>query len=264
MESALAGGVCGGVEATVTYPAEYAKTQLQLRASKGGGGMFVVLRDTAKREGVRGCYRGMGVVVVGGIPKHGLRFGVHDLTKPRYGSFIAGMIGGLAASLGAIIPQETIKTTLIQHPNKHSSAFACIRHIYQTNGVFGFYKGAVPTAIKNSLNSGIRFKCQSFFKGYMPHGKGASDVFYHGVAGVMAGWTSVIFTQPFDTLKTKQQGAAGRVSLLKTVAATWSINGVRSFYAGTVPRLMRITPENAILFAIFPSVLDAVSSVTQF
>lgn len=37
-KSLLAGSIAGGVEATLTYPTEYVKTQLQLQSRRSGGG----------------------------------------------------------------------------------------------------------------------------------------------------------------------------------------------------------------------------------
>ena len=257
--AAVAGGLCGGVEAVLTYPAEFAKTQLQLSEQKRRLGMSGVLADVARREGVRGWYRGLSVVVMGGMPKHGLRFGVHDAAKERCGSFVAGVFGGLAASFGAIIPQETIKTSMIRRPAEFPSVAAVLR----VRGVLGLYRGCIPTATKNALNTGIRFPAQTFFRRALPDGGkagGAADAVYHGTAGVVAGWISVLVTQPFDTVKTKLQGACHttRPKLKDVVAQTWRQNGARSFYAGTVPRLLRVAPENAVLFSIYPAVKLAV------
>eukprot|EP01063_Lacrimia_lanifica_P012581 TRINITY_DN1923_c0_g3_i1.p1 TRINITY_DN1923_c0_g3~~TRINITY_DN1923_c0_g3_i1.p1 ORF type:complete len:272 (+),score=71.62 TRINITY_DN1923_c0_g3_i1:139-954(+) len=259
-----AGGVCGGVEAVLTYPAEYAKTQLQLLPAARKGSMVEALRRTKAREGVRGWYRGCAVVVCGGVPKHGLRFGVHDCTCEAVGSFGGGLLGGLAASFGAIIPQETVKTTLIKNPTVYRGGAHCAAALVRAEGVRGLYRGVAATASKNALNTAIRFPAQRFFKGCFPHtDHGAAAAAQHGAAGVLAGWTSVVATQPFDTIKTKQQGTSpggARLPLARAVSETWRGGGVRGFYAGTVPRLLRVAPENAILFAIYPSVRDALAA----
>eukprot|EP01060_Flectonema_neradi_P020356 TRINITY_DN27880_c0_g1_i1.p1 TRINITY_DN27880_c0_g1~~TRINITY_DN27880_c0_g1_i1.p1 ORF type:complete len:278 (+),score=28.60 TRINITY_DN27880_c0_g1_i1:38-835(+) len=255
--ASLAGGISGGVEAVLTYPAEYSKTRMQL-SDKKGPGMIHVLKETARVDGIKGWYRGVGIVVCGGIPKHGLRFGVHDFYVKHIGSpaspwsgFIGGLSGGIAASLFAIIPQETIKTTMIHNKTNTKET---LRHLYSTGGVFSFYKGVLPTVTKNGLNTAIRIPLQGYIKSHCPQtSSAAAEAATHSAAGIASGWVSVLFTQPFDTIKTKVQRSGG-TQLSKTIIDTYRQGGVAMFYTGTIPRLIRITPENAILFAVFPVV----------
>ena len=257
--ASLAGGISGGVEALLTYPAEFSKTRMQLSDTKGPG-MIQLLKETAKVDGMKGWYRGVGIVVCGGIPKHGFRFGVHDSYvtymgqgKPWVG-FTGGLLGGIAASLFVIIPQETIKTTMIY--NK-TTTIQTLQHLYNSGGITSFYKGVLPTVTKNGLNTAIRIPLQGFLKGNCPSQKSlTADTLLHSVTGILSGWVSVLFTQPFDTIKTKVQ-RTGRVSLTQTVTSTYRDGGVSMFYTGTIPRLVRVTPENAILFAVFPVVKKA-------
>eukprot|EP00659_Diplonema_papillatum_P017570 gene17570-27050_t len=271
----LAGGMCGGVEATISYPAEFAKTRLQLldasayagstAADKAKRSMRRVLATTIQEEGYRGVYRGVSVVIISGIPKNALRFGVHDAVAPSYGSAVGGFIAGLSASFGVIIPQETIKTTLIHNARTPTpmTPSQCVAHIFGKYGLRGFYRGAVPTAMKNSVNTGVRFPLQEFFRSYLPSPRASPglDSLYHGTAGVIAGYGSVLVTQPFDTVKTKLQGISSssavveRTSLFTAVSNTLRAGGVRA-----LPRLLKATPENAVLFALYPRVQQAVDA----
>jgi solute carrier family 25 citrate transporter 1 len=47
----IAGGFSGAIEACISYPTEFAKTQLQLFQMKGKMGPIQVLRDTVAKDG---------------------------------------------------------------------------------------------------------------------------------------------------------------------------------------------------------------------
>ncbi len=72
----ILGGITGGIEICITFPIEYVKTQLQLdeRSAKPKyKGIGDVVRQTVKSHGVTGLYRGLSVLIVGSIPKLGVR-----------------------------------------------------------------------------------------------------------------------------------------------------------------------------------------------
>ena len=56
--SAIIGGTAGGCEISVTYPAEYIKTVIQLERSKIKPSAREMIRSTYRTNGVRGFYRG--------------------------------------------------------------------------------------------------------------------------------------------------------------------------------------------------------------
>jgi solute carrier family 25 citrate transporter 1 len=61
--SLIAGGTAGGIEATVTYPFEYAKTRVQLRGEKAPKNPFRVVSFVVRKEGVKALYMGCGTLV---------------------------------------------------------------------------------------------------------------------------------------------------------------------------------------------------------
>ena len=81
-----AGCIAGGIEATVVWPMEYIKTQLQLHSKTKGAklpytGMISGLTYTVKTTGVASLYRGLAPTLLGSIPKAGIRFGLNGIIK---------------------------------------------------------------------------------------------------------------------------------------------------------------------------------------
>lgn len=64
--SLIAGGTAGGIEATLTYPFEYAKTRVQLRGEYAAKNPFAVVGKVVREEGVRALYMGCGTLVAVG------------------------------------------------------------------------------------------------------------------------------------------------------------------------------------------------------
>ncbi|KAF9201602.1 hypothetical protein BGZ49_008163 [Haplosporangium sp. Z 27] len=85
-----AGSIAGAIEATITYPTEFVKTQLQLQdgpkgsALKGASapkGPIDILVTTVRTQGVTAVYRGLSAMVIGNTAKAGVRFFAFDQFK---------------------------------------------------------------------------------------------------------------------------------------------------------------------------------------
>lgn len=87
-------------------------------------GVISGLTYTVKTTGFLSLYNGLGVTLVGTIPKAGIRFGgnayckkllADDKGKLNMGQqFLAGMGAGTIEAILAVTPMETIKTKLIE------------------------------------------------------------------------------------------------------------------------------------------------------
>ena len=132
-QSLLAGIIAGSVEATVTYPTEFVKTQLQLQNSSSSvtvgdhikkkvlyKGPWDVVTRTVRERGFFGLYRGLSALVLGTGSKAGLRFLVFDQIKAALADkttgkvtgskmVLAGLSAGVVEAIIAVTPTETIK-----------------------------------------------------------------------------------------------------------------------------------------------------------
>lgn len=86
MVSLLTGAICGGIECIVVWPTENIKTQLQLQGrvkepkftSFSGGVKYVV-----SNHGIRALYKGLPPILLGVLPKSGIRFGTQAFLKQK-------------------------------------------------------------------------------------------------------------------------------------------------------------------------------------
>lgn len=227
--SLIAGGTAGGIEATLTYPFEFAKTRVQLRSEAGiptPRNPFLVVGQVFKNEGLRALYTGCTTLVVGTIAKDAIRFMSFDTIKqmfkdPETGSLsplrslAAGMSAGVVASTFAVTPTERLKTALIDdrrssggHQRRFNGAWHAAKIIMREHGVYGLYRGYVTTTMKQAGTTSVRMGTYNIMKelseGYdMPQNTAMS--FANGaVAGIV-----VCFSFILSLLVSSRHGGGG-------------------------------------------------------
>jgi len=209
-----AGCIAGGIEATAVWPMEFIKTQLQLQSKAKGAalpynGMISGLSYYVRTTGFFSLYRGLTPTLIGSIPKAGIRFGLNALIKDSLRdkdgkltpgkNFIAGLGAGVAEALIIVAPVETVKTKCIE---LNQPFVAGMKHILQTEGASGVYKGAAATAMKQGSNQGLRFMWFNEYKRIVTNDGETKMSPLLGLAGGMsAGCFSTLGNNPFDVVK---------------------------------------------------------------
>ncbi|KDO30689.1 hypothetical protein SPRG_04591 [Saprolegnia parasitica CBS 223.65] len=284
MVAVVAGAIAGGIETTATWPMEMIKTNLQLGTMKTHyANMLGGFRYHVATDGVGSLYRGLLPVVVGSLPKAGIRFGAYDYLKRQFadangttnafGNLAAGMLAGSIEATVATTPIETLKTKLI---DANAGMLHGVRRILAEEGARGLYQGLTATILKQASNQGLRFMWFSEYKVRVPGFLEQRGVVYSElseaklaavsmVGGMSAGIFSTFGNNPFDVLKTKMQGLHGA-----QYASTWDCakhivrtEGLKGFYAGTIPRLGRVIPGQGIIFMSYDSISRLVSSYLE-
>ncbi|CAJ0550100.1 Ff.00g100300.m01.CDS01 [Fusarium sp. VM40] len=269
--SLAAGAVAGGIEATITYPFEFAKTVAQLSARQQTPGVkvsrspFSVLAQTARTDGVRAIYTGCSSLIAGTAAKAGVRFLTFDAVKAQLAdsngkltagsNILAGMIAGAVESVTVVTPTERIKTALIDDSrsgNKRlNGGFHALRTIAAERGIREVYRGLTSTTIKQSATSGVRMGSYNILK-ELVSSDGKNPFVTFGI-GAVAGVITVYATQPFDTIKTRSQSAKG-VSIGEAVRGVMRDGGVRAFWSGSTMRLGRLILSGGIVFTAYENI----------
>ncbi|KAL1925669.1 uncharacterized protein VTP21DRAFT_552 [Calcarisporiella thermophila] len=289
LHSLIAGGVAGAVEATITYPTEYVKTQLQLQEANKGApakykGPIDCLRTTVRTQGISAVYRGLSALVIGTAAKAGVRFLTFDaianplrdekgrLTGTR--SLIAGIGAGITESVLVVTPTETIKTKLIHDQNQPHPKYKGLVHgvttIVREEGPGGVYRGLFPVMLRQSANSAVRFTVYSLLKQrvqiwlHLEPGKTPPAWATFGI-GATAGVICVYTTMPLDCVKTKMQGLRAKElykNSLDCFLKTLRNEGVLSFWKGATPRLTRLMFSGGIIFTVYEEVMKVLQVIS--
>ncbi|RDW74322.1 Tricarboxylate transport protein [Aspergillus mulundensis] len=276
--SLAAGAVAGAVEATATYPFEFAKTRAQLSQSHAGGtsttlsrNPLTVILHTARQDGVRAIYTGCSTLILGTAFKAGVRFLSFDTIKnllsdadgtlsPGRG-ILAGMVAGVVESVVAVTPTERIKTALIDDARsstarRYKGGFHALRTILAESGFKEVYRGLLSTTMKQAATSAVRMGSYNILKELVSSRTNIKDTKNPALTfgmGATAGVITVYMTQPFDTIKTRAQGAKG-ASTMEALQGVLRDGGVRALWRGSSMRLGRLVLSGGIVFTVYENV----------
>ncbi|KAF9583474.1 hypothetical protein BGW38_009381 [Lunasporangiospora selenospora] len=249
MYTLTAGAIAGAIEATITYPTEFVKTQLQLQSGTKGSipkgatdvkavkGPIDILVSTVRAQGVTAVYKGLSAMVIGNTAKAGVRFFAFD--QFRY-----------------LLRDSEGKTTGIR-------SVMGTKCIIRAEGLGGVYRGLVPVMARQGANGAVRFGVYSALNDLVkshiqpPAGTPLPATYTFGI-GAIAGIVTVYTTMPLDVVKTKMQGLHARQLYSGVMDCCWKVfksEGILSFWSGATPRLARLSMSGGIVFSIYESTM---------
>ncbi|KAI0052475.1 mitochondrial tricarboxylate transporter [Auriscalpium vulgare] len=269
LHSLIAGATAGAVEAFVTYPTEFVKTRSQFSGKRESP--ITIIRETLRSHGVRGLYAGCTALVVGNATKAGVRFVSYDhfkhiladeqgkVSPPR--SLLAGLGAGMMEAIFAVTPSETIKTKLIDDAKRPTPQYRGLAHgtvmIVRQEGLRGIYRGLFPVMMRQGANSAIRFTTYNTLKQFVQSRTRAGSTLPTSVTfgiGAIAGLVTVYTTMPLDVIKTRMQSLGASAQYRNSFHCAYRIfteEGLRRFWTGTTPRLVRLILSGGIVFTIY-------------
>ncbi|KAK8214875.1 hypothetical protein M8818_002458 [Zalaria obscura] len=281
--SFLSGGIAGAIEASATYPLEFAKTRIQLRRDPGNATIATVannpirmIRDVLRKEGPRALYRGCSALVVGSVVKDGVRFFTFDAIKsafkdPETGnlspfrSVLAGMSAGVMSSTFASTPTERVKTALIddaRSSKRFRSARDAVRIIYYEQGFLGMYRGFLGTTLRQSCSTAIRMGTYNILKDYETSHHIGQGLAANFINGAIAGLITTVGTQPFDVIKTRSQSSKGATTA-QAFRSILADEGIAGLWKGTSTRLARTVLSAGILFTTYERTMEVLQLVAN-
>ncbi|KZP13728.1 mitochondrial carrier [Athelia psychrophila] len=283
-----AGGIAGGMEALCCQPLDTIKVRMQL--SKSGmtpgtkpRGFLATGAFIMKRETPLALYKGLGAVLAGIVPKMGIRFASFEAYKGWLadketgktsisGIFVAGLGAGTTEAVAVVTPMEVVKIRLQAQQHsladplevpRYRNAGHAVYTIIREEGFLTLYRGVSLTALRQATNQGANFTAYQEIK-KLAH-KYQPDItelpsYQHMIIGLISGAMGPFSNAPIDTIKTRLQkspASPGQTALQRIVAIgrdMWQTEGVRSFYKGITPRVLRVAPGQAIVFAVYERV----------
>ena len=225
-------------------------------------------------EGPRGFYKGTLTPLVGVGACVSVQFSVNEYMKRYYDKrlngqpmsiidyFVCGGVAGFANGFLAS-PIEHIRIRL-QTQTGNSKNFNgpldSAKKIYQTDGIKGIYKGLVPTLIRESVGLGIYFATYEALiarelKTYPRLTRNDISAWKLCTFGGLSGYTLWIGIYPIDVIKSKLQTDSIKDpkyrSSLAVIKDVFRTQGIRGFYKGFLPTILRAAPANGATFAVF-------------
>ncbi|KAI0352056.1 mitochondrial carrier [Trametes cingulata] len=283
-----AGGIAGAMEALCCQPLDTIKVRMQLsKSGRAPGtkprGFLATGAMIVRRETPLALYKGLGAVLSGIVPKMAIRFASFEKYKAWLADketgktsvgniFLAGLGAGVTEAVLVVTPMEVVKIRLQaqQHSladplevpryrNAGHAAYAIVRE----EGFSALYRGVTLTALRQATNQGANFTAYQELKKlahrWQPEKEDLPSWQHMGI-GLISGAMGPFSNAPIDTIKTRLQKAEAvpGQSAFQRVAGIagemWRQEGFRSFYKGITPRVLRVAPGQAIVFAVYERV----------
>lgn len=266
LKSVTAGGV-GGIAAVITgHPFDLVKVRLQ---SGQYNSMGKAVSSILKANGLLGFYRGVVPPLLGVTPMFAVSFWGYDVGKQIVSKYYNGLqakdfsIGHISTAgfLSAIpttlvaAPMERVKIVLqTQEGTANKSMWNAAKRILKTGGLPSLFKGSTATLARDGPGSAIYFATYEVAKKeltkYTDAKEGELSLLSISTAGGLAGMSMWIVVFPIDTIKTRLQNSVdGKISAKEAISAIYkSGGGIKGFFPGLGPALLRSFPANAATF----------------
>lgn len=253
-----------------------------------------------RRETPLALYKGLGAVLSGIVPKMAIRFASFETYKgwlrdPETGQtkaqwiFLAGLGAGVTEAVAVVTPMEVVKIRLqaqmhsladpLDTPQYRNAGHAVYK-IIREEGAVALYRGVSLTALRQATNQGVNFTAYQELKALAirlqpdraSEGNAvALPIYQTATIGLISGAMGPFSNAPIDTIKTRLQKASfapddtrSAVARIMGIAREmWAQEGVRSFYRGITPRVLRVAPGQAVVFAVYERVRAMVENVTH-
>jgi len=243
-------------------------------SSNSLAGTWRVVRQIFHKEGFKGFFRG-GLVSLGkstisaGVFFTGLE-NVHILTNHlrdiKYvpGNLVDFFNACCSRTLTTLVinPVNIIKTRFEVVGSTHSGIGNAIKSVYVKDGLKGFYRGVIPTLLRDVPYSGLQYSsyrfCMESWGTYVSPGKNPYDSsLVVSFMGALSSIFAVMVTYPFDNVRVRFQthdmlkSNQQMPSLSTLIRQVYREEGMKGFYIGYVPRLMKKGTATALSWVVY-------------
>jgi len=264
-KSFVAGWVGGIGNLLVGHPFDTIKTLMQSAPKGTYKNSADCLMQLVKQEGPTAVYKGVRAPMTGVGVVFAIYFLAYDATEALVRrvkglpatqnlSLVDIMIcGGSTGVFGSLIlgPAELIKIRQQTASTKglDGSFGAVVKTIRAEGGVFGFYRGLSATMLRDVPGSMAWFGAYEITKQTLCENPKSPTVLQALIAGGMGGLGMWSFAIPLDAIKTRVQASSGSAGAIRAATAIFQEQGMKGFYRGIGPALLRAFPANAATFA---------------
>lgn len=277
----LIAGTCGGVAQVLSgQPFDTTKVRLQSAPEGRYSGAMDVVKQIMKNEGFKGFYKGTLTPLIGVGACVSIQFSVNEYMKRMFGAqnislglkdtrlsswqfYQCGAAAGFANGfLASPIEQIRIRLQVQTADNKlFHGPIDCIKKMYGAGGIQGIYRGIMPTLVRESHGMGMYFltfealvKREMALKDCQRKDIPGWKLCMYGAGAGYGMWTTAY---PIDVIKSKMQtdsifpAERKYKNSFDCAKQIMREQGVKGFFRGFGPTMLRAAPVNACTFYAF-------------
>ncbi|KAB2604418.1 hypothetical protein D8674_039962 [Pyrus ussuriensis x Pyrus communis] len=274
-ETTTAGAFAGFATVAAMHPLDVVRTRFQVHDGRVSN--LPTYKNTAhaiftiaRLEGLRGLYAGFSPAVLGSTVSRGLYFFFYGRAKQRYSKnreeqLSPGLHLASAAEAGALVslctnPIWLVKTRLqLQTPlhqtRPYSGFYDALRTIIREEGWAALYKGLLPSLFLQVSHGAIQFTAYEELRKIVANfkSKKKQNGFWKFDYAALGGSSKVIRSRLQQ--RPSSEGIPRYMDSWHVVRETARFEGVRGFYKGITPNLLKNVPAASITFIVYENVL---------
>ncbi|ELR22325.1 carrier superfamily protein [Acanthamoeba castellanii str. Neff] len=266
--SSVIGAVASLGTNLVLYPLDLIKVKLQARAYKEmlEASRFRALRtvvaSTFRDGGLRAFYVGLTPGLIGPMAAWGSFMWIYNRTRCYHGHWDSTPSVGMTLVTNPIFVIKTRMQTATKEQRLHGF-FAEVRELVRTEGLRGMYKGLVP-ALPLTCHAALHWTIFERFKQLVAQWHGDPNRPVNVAETFLTASSSKVvaaaLTYPLHVMKTCMQSQRGLsvIPLREVVANIYRVNGVRGYYSGFMPHLLRTVPNSTVTLFFIERLSQAV------
>ncbi|KAG2492720.1 hypothetical protein HYH03_009133 [Edaphochlamys debaryana] len=272
----FAGSIGGVAEACCLQPMDVIKTRIQLDKTGKYKGIIQTGSTIYHEEGLKSLWKGLTPFATHLTLKYALRMGSNSMYQSALRGpdgkltdgkrMLAGFLAGITEALIIVTPFEVVKIRLQQQKGtsketfKYKGPIHCAMTVLREEGIRGMWSGATPTIMRNGTNQMCLFWAKNnvdtlLWDKHEGDGRILTPV-QSMTSGFLAALLGPIATGPFDVAKTrlmaqtKTSGGVRYTGFFDALVRIPREEGIRAMWKGLLPRLLRIPPGQAIVWAV--------------
>jgi len=169
-------------------------------------------------------------------------------------------MGSIAGATGAftVYPIDLVKTRMQNQRYKpgaeklYKNMFHCFYKVITIEGPLGLYKGLLPQMVGVAPEKAIKLTVNDLLRKIFKKEGGQIDLPLEALAGMGAGASQVLFTNPLEIVKIRLQVQGEDKGVVRKSALTIVRElGLRGLYKGAAACLLRDIPFSGIYFPVY-------------
>lgn len=231
-----------------------------------GDCFFKIMKE---ENGVRGLFKGLMSPLLGEMGNLALVFGIYGNMRQTvdnhdyFGIAKCSLVAGVTA-VSVVVPVELVKIRLQTNSNDFRGFYGCLKDIIAQGGVRNLYHGLSATLIRDIPFNLSYFLSYEYAKNFcLDRNQQKLSSADYLVCGGIAGITSWAFIYPTDIVKSIVQASHVKIKVGTVCTRLYQQEGIRGFYRGWLPSVLRAFPVNAVTFLGYEWILYIMNGYTD-
>lgn len=269
LTSLCAGAVAGAIAKSAIAPLDRTKINFQVGKCKySTRAAFRFLLKSYNNDGLLSLWRGNSATMARIIPYAAIQFSSHeqwkrllDVESSKTKRFLAGSLAGITSQT-LTYPLDLARARMaVASKGTYTSLSKVFVSIWNTEGVYGLYRGYIPTILGVIPYAGVSFYTYGMLKKWVTREYGQTNAVTNLICGAAAGMLGQTSSYPLDIVRRRMQvstltGEEYR-RIIQTLVKVYSDEGLMGIFKGLSMNWVKGPIAVGISFATYEHINDS-------